>query len=388
MSLFFTRSVGATAQQLLSERLTERTGVVGKVRIKDARSNSAWWASGRLRADLISTMPIDVFKRFDGTQVEQVKPPVLITPEGSNSLMTDWMYCTTVDLDDVGNTVGIIRAFDGAGRPAVIELQPIDEVVVRRDRKGVVTYKIGGTTYQQHEVWHERQFPISGSPVGLSPLAHAAMSLNTAMSAQRFAVEWFGNSAVPASHLKNVDKTVSPKEARVVKDRFKAAVSNGDVFVTGKDWEYHMLAAKENEQTWVGSQELSSADIARFRGVPGDMIDVATKGSSVTYANITQRNLQLFIINVGPAVYRREQAFSARLLPQPRYAKLNTGALLRMDLAGRYEAYKTAIGARFLTPNHARELEDWPRLTPEDEAEFARLFPTNSNPQRANSGGQ
>lgn len=388
MSLFFSRAVGSSAAQLVAERTGSRSDPLrAPVSARVARQNSVWWAAQRLRADLISTMPVNVYRKVSGVGVEMAKPPVLVTPDGSDSLWVDWMAASQRDLDSVGNTIGIIRATDGLGYPAVIELQPIEDVTVRRSKGGVVDYSIGGKAYDARDIWHERQFPVSGTPVGLSPLAAAAQSLNTTISAQRFAVEWFGNSAVPASHLRNVEKTVKATEARVVKERFKEAVSAGDVFVTGKDWEYNMLAAKENERSWVQTLEWGGAEAARFLGVPGDMIDLPTKGSSVTYANITQRNLQLFIINIGPAVMRREAAFSARLVSKPRYVKLNPGALMRMDLKGRYEAYGIAIENRFKTVTEVRALEDDLPYTPEQEAEFARLFPTSSNPARSNPGG-
>jgi HK97 family phage portal protein len=352
-----------------------------------ARRNSAWWAAQRLRADLISTMPVDIFRRAAGVQVEQKKPPLFINPEGGTSLWCDWMYSTTIDLDSVGNTFGIIRARDGLQLPSMIELVPYEDVTVRRSKKGVVDYRIGRTTYTANEIWHERQHTISGSPVGLSPTAYAAMSLNGSMSAAQFALDWFGNSTVPASHLKNIEKTIDPAKADAIKARFKAAVSAGDVFVTGKDWEYNMLSAKGNEAQFIETMKFGATEAARYLGVPGDMIDVPTDGSAITYANITQRNLQLFIINIGPAIARREAAFSTRLLPQPRYAKLNPGALLRMDLAGRYAAYKVGIDARFQTVDEVRDLEDLPPLTPDQVAQFAALFPNKATQPTAPQGG-
>jgi len=332
-------------------------------------------------------MPIDIYRKLDGVGVEVKKSPFFTSPEGGDSLWCDWMGASQRDLDTVGNTVGIIRARDGLQLPSVIELQPIEDVTVRRSKYGVVSYSIGGKSYDAKDIWHERQFPVSGTPVGLSPLAAAAMAMNTAISAQRFAVDWFGNSAVPASHLRNTERTVKPGDAARVKERFKASVANGDVFVTGKDWEYSMLAAAENERSWVSTLDWGAAEAARFLGVPGDMIDLPVKGSSITYANITQRNLQLFIINIGPAVVRRETAFSRRLLAQPRYAKLSPEALMRMDLLGRYQAYEIAIRTRIKTVSEVRALEDDLPLTPEQEAEFGRLFPTSSNPNRSNPGG-
>jgi phage portal protein BeeE len=121
-------------------------------------------------------------------------------------------------------------------------------------------------------------------------------------------------------------------------------------------------------------------DIARFFGVPGDLIDAAVSGSSVTYANISQRNLQFLIMNLGPAVGRREDTFSRKLVSGPRYVKLNTDALLRMDPAARAQMFKTQIDSRTLAPSEARALEDRPPFTEDQLAEFDRLFGSRSVP--------
>ena len=64
---------------------------------------------------------------------------------------------------------------------------------------------------------------------------------------------------------------------------------------------------------------------------------------AITYANISQRNLQFLIMHLGPAVGRREDAFSRKLVSNPRYVKLNTDALLRMDPAETSKRYIRAI---------------------------------------------
>lgn len=374
MSLFVKR--GQTPGELVGDRTRLRTTRGARVSRGDALTHSVTWAALRLRADLISTMPVDVFRRIEGVQVEQNKPPVFVTPGGKNVSWNEWCYSTQVDLDSVGNTVGIITARDGLGLPSVIELVDIDEVTFKGKGSRLTKVKIGRTEYEPDQIWHEKQFTLSGRPIGLSPIAHAARSLNGYLSAAQFAEEWFGNSTVPGGHLKNTAKTLDKKQAAAVKENFKATVAAGDVWVSGNDWEYSMLSAKASESAFLEQMKYSDSEACRFFGVPGDMVDVETSTGSITYANVTQRNLQLLIMNIGPAIVRRESAWSRLLLPQPRYAKLNRGALLEMDLKSRYEAHGTAIDKRFLAPSEVRELENRPPFTEEQEAEFARLFPS------------
>jgi HK97 family phage portal protein len=115
-------------------------------------------------------------------------------------------------------------------------------------------------------------------------------------------------------------------------------------------------------------------DVARFFGVPADLIDGAVSGQSITYANITERMLNFLVVNLGPAVSRRESAMSERILAAPRFAKLNTKALLRMDPKSEVEQLGMSIDSRIMTPNEARAILDREPLTDDDYAQFDRLF--------------
>lgn len=343
--------------------------------------NSVVWACLRLRADLISTSPVDCYRNLDGRAVEFTTPQVLKAPGGAACGIVEWLYSTQVDLDRFGNCYGIITARDGLGLPARIELVPAESVTVMT-KSGVVTgYRIGDRVYEPGDIWHEKQFTVAGVPVGLSPLAAAALTLSTSLSAQEFAADWFSGAGVPASHLKNTAKTLDSTEADTIKERFNTSVTSGDVFVTGADWDYQMLGAKASESSFIEAQHATGADMCRFLGVPGDMVDVNEKTGSVTYANITQRNLQLLIMNLGPAVTRREVALSS-LLPQPRYVKLNTDAVvLRMDPTTRAELNKVLLESYQRAPSEVREKDDLPPFTPEQIAEIQALSPKKSQPE-------
>lgn len=364
------------ATELLGYRTSARSKMgPRKVSRKDALRLSVVWACLRLRADLISTMPVDVYRLDrDGVRLKQTTPPILDTPGGPDVGIEEWLYSSNVDLDSTGNAVGIITAVDGALRPARIELQPIDSVTFQM-RGGELTYKIGNKVYDRTQIWHERQFTTSGSPIGLSPIAYAAMAINNHLSSQEFAAAWFDNSAIPGGILKNTGKTLKRGEARRAKASFQASVKQGEVWVTGSDWDYSPMSAKANDSAFLTQQDASNHDLARYLGVPADIIDLMVSGSAVTYASISQRNLQLLIINLGPAIIRREKTFSRRLVAGPRFVKLNSGALMRMDPKARADMTKIQVDSRTLAPSEARALDDRAPFTPEQVAEFAELFP-------------
>lgn len=353
------------------------------VTTQTALKHSAVWASVRLRADLISSMPIDVFRRLpgEGVDIEVTKPKVLVTPslhgDGQPMDVAEWMYSTQSDLDKMGNTFGAVSERDALGFPSQIEPLAADQVTVVVKKGRIDHYRVGRDKYQPADIWHERQFTTSGSHVGLSPVAYAAASIGGALSAQQFAQDWFSNGAVPGAILKNTAKKLLRHESMEAKELFLASVRVGEPFVTGNDWEYSMLQAKASESEFIREMEFSISDIARFFGVPGDMIDAPVSGSSVTYANVTQRNLQLLIMNLGPAVMRRERALT-RLTPNPRRVKLNTDAILRMDPQTRQDVFKVQIDSRTLAPSEARALDNRAPYTPEQLQEFATLFPSKA----------
>ncbi len=370
-----------TPEQLIAMQRDLRTGGGGVHVTNDtALRHSAVWACLRVRADLLSTMPVDVYRRVGGVQVEVPTPPVLVNPGGLRIGIQEWLYSTQIDLDRAGNCFGVITERsgvigpDGRGLPARIDLVSLGEVTIRAQGPEITEIRIGGQKYDPADIWHERQFTVAGLPLGLSPVAYAAWGIEESLNAQRFAREWFGGGAIPLAELTNTAKKINRDEAKVAKDAFRAAVSTGDLFVHGNDWEYKPIQAVAAQSSFLEARQFGLTEISRFFGCPADLIDAAVSTGNITYASITQRNLQFLIMNLGPAVTRREDALSRGLVPRPRYVKLNRSALLAMDPEARARTIATRVASRTLAPSEARALDDLAPFTDDQMAEFDRLF--------------
>jgi HK97 family phage portal protein len=292
----------------------------------------------------------------------------------------------------LGNAFGLITERSGTGLPARIDLVPAQEcaVVPRPGGKSADypdgwQYRICGELYRPADVWHERQYTVSGLPVGLSPVAYAALTIGEYLSIQDFALDWFGNGGVPLAHLRNTQKTFDAATADKVKDRFKSSVAAGDIFVSGSDWEYTMIQADQAGSAWLEAKQFGISDVARFFDCPGDLIDAVVSGGHITYANVTERNLQFLTLHLGPSIARREKALS-KLLPNPRYVKFNTDALLRMDPKSAADLIKVQIDSRTTTPDEARELANKPPLTPEQIDQFLTFWPPRGTTVEPGSG--
>ena len=379
---YFGEFPGATAADIIPHRLNMQLAPGHMVNNESALRHSAVWACLRLRAGLISTFPVDVYRRgqYGIADVEVTKPPIFLQPGGATGFdFMEFMYSTQFDLDRVGNTVGIILEKNGYGLPSVIELVPLAWVGVNIHDNVLVEYYIRGKSYPPSMIWHEKQYTVAGFHLGLSPIMYAAWSIGEHLSIQDFAISWFTNGGIPRSHLQNqVQTTISDGQAAAIKARLKESVHTGDALVTGKDWTYSMVTAEQTGSEWIEARKMGPSDIARFFDCPSDLIDGAISGQSVTYANVAQRNLQFLTMQLGPAVMRRENSLN-KWLPDRQFCKLNTKSMLRMDPLAQAQVINYQIQSRTLAPSEARLLDDKPPLTASQIAEFDRFWPPKAD---------
>lgn len=368
---------GATAADVIPHRLGMQLAPGHMINNESALRHSAVWACLRLRANLISTFPIDVFRKseYGLPHLKVASPPVILKPGGEPCDYMEWMYSTQFDLDRAGNAIGVITKRNGYGLPAEIQLVPLAWVSVNIIDNVLTEYFIRGRSYRPDQIWHEKQYTVAGFHLGLSPIMYAAWCIGEHLSIQDFAISWFTSGGIPRAHLKNdVQATITNAQAEEIKARAKESIHTGDVLVTGKDWTYSMIQPQQTGMEWLEARRLGPVDIARFLDCPSDLIDAAVSGSSVTYANVVQRNLQLLIMSLGPAVVRRENALN-KLLPNRQFVKINTDALMRMDPSARARFLAELIQARILAPSEARLIEDRPPFTESQMAEFDRFWP-------------
>lgn len=380
MSLWSRAQKRAATLEALGVALRSR-GLTGPGNVTDASAlrSSAMWAAARIKADLVSTFPVDVFRKVEGVQFELPKPGVLEFPGGEFWPFIRWMWASEFDLTRGGNSIGLIEERYANGMPAKVTLQPTGKCEVFQ-KKGMPThkYRIDGKEYFPEQVYHDLNYPVPGLPVGLSPMAMAAWEISGNLSMQKFAMDWFSGSAVPKARLRNtkrsLENTETNNEARRLKDRYDATVTSGGTFVHGVDWELSFMQAETNDITWLEGRRFGLTEMARFFGVPADLLDAAVSApGSITYQSALQRNLQFLVMHLGPEVIRREWSLSS-LLVRPKYVKLNTNGLLRMDPQTQAEVIDMKIRNRTLTNPEARELDERKPLTEAEIALFEKLY--------------
>jgi HK97 family phage portal protein len=365
-----TQRRGSNLPDVLGEATRARLGGGAPVPVGWSGSLAipAVWAATRLRADLISTLPVQTYQRRPDGSAERVEnPPVLEAPSADGGDIVNWLSAGSLALDLRGNNFGIIVDWDARGLPAQIELQHPDTCQVRKRSDGSLYYAIAGKPFERSQVWHERVNDVPGSPVGLSPIASMARSLGIAIAAEQFGADFFRDGAHPTALLMNEKTDTIPQEAAaIVKQRFLAALNGTrEPVVLGGSWKYEQLSIAPNESQFLETLRFGVDQVARIFAVEPEQVGGGGgSGSTITYANREQRAIDWLAYKFGPYVIRRERALS-RLTGPGRFVKLNVGGLLRTDLLTRYRSYAIGLRNGVLALDEPRELEDRLPLTAE-----------------------
>lgn len=396
MSLFFGRERRIFDASRWAIPLNSQVGPLGTTITATSSEASlqrvAVWASVALLCGVAGMLPVDAFLQGGDGPREKPLPTWMEDPAGDGYGLGDWLYQYVASHCLRGNGYGIVLARGRTGLPEQIVLQHPDEVGVRRDpQTGVPQWRVCGTEIPASQMWHQRAYPMPGRLLGLSPIAHQALTIGLSLSLLRFGNQFFSDGAHPTAMLKTA-ANLKEGQVRTAKQRFMAAVAGREPVVLGGDWEFKAIQIAPEESQFLETNRMTSAECARIFG-PGvpEILGYET-GAPMTYSNIEQKNIQLLIYALDPWLVRIERAMTG-CLPPGEYIKVNRKALLRTDLLTRMQAYQLAIRNHIQAPSEARALEDLPPLTPEQRDEFPAISsaPVNgappANPDPAGGGG-
>lgn len=335
---------------------------------ESAMAVSAVWACVRLVSDAISMMRIQRFKMSpDGTPV-LIPTGALLDQPAAGRTFPEWIYEVMVSLLLRGNAYGRILAMDPREHvPSQIELQSPDRVSLRANGDGTRSWWFGNVLVPNDQVWHVRGFAFPGATLGLSPITYAVTTLSLAARAEDFAERFFADGAHPTSIL-TTDHTVDQATAQIIKDRFRTAVNGREPVIMGLGLKHEQIQISPEESQFLLTQRFSVSQIARFFGVPAEMIG-GESGGSLTYANVEQRSLDFLTYCIQPWLTRIEASLSM-MLPVDQYVRFDTSVLTRTDAETHAKVQAMQLAARVRTTDELRRQDGLPPLTDAQKAEL------------------
>ena len=383
MSILFRGHEARNADSLAETLAANRGGVPyrgGPVGSDQALRLGAVWSCIDLICRL-AALPVSQYSKTpDGAPIE-VAPSALLTSPSPTVSPIGWRRQIYMSWLTRGNLFGAVTARSPLMYPTGAEILDPNRLSARRAREGApVEWLVDGKSLGP-DLLHWPAFTVPGSSIGLSPLEYASRMIGLGLSAGQFGAQWFDDGAHPSSVL-TTDKPVDAEQAATIKARFLAAIRGREPAVLGLGMKYESIQIAPNESQFLETIKANKADVAGFFLVPPEMIG-GESGNSMTYANIEQRSLGYLTWNAGWWITLLEEFLSAQV-PPAEYVKINTGALVKVDLKTQAEVETLRIRGGWGKPDEARAHEERPPL-PAGEGERTVWPPYSSSAPAAKS---
>lgn len=339
------------------------------VSVDRALGLDAVWAAVRLIAETGGSLPLRTYRETASQRFEVDDHPAPLlsrAPNRESSAVEVWSQ-VLAHLTLWGNAfVGIERRGN-----SIIGLWPIEpsRVRVTRDR-GLRRFEHSredGTrrTYSEAEVIHVRGLSLDGL-TGMSPISYERETIGTGLAQQRHAGELVANKATPSGVLELPEgQTMAPDMLERLAAQWKRLYGRrgsnaGGTAILEGGVKFKPVSLPPEDLEFVAQRKLTVQAIARIFNIPPELLG-GESGGSMTYSNVAAQARQFLTYGLSPWLERIEGALNRHpalgLASAGLRCEFDTQRLLRADTKTRYETYKIALDAGFVSREEVREWE-------------------------------
>jgi len=346
-------------------------GMVGRTPVteKSVFGLSAYWAGVRRISESVAMLPVDVFKKVNGTR-SMVDHPVeyLLNAEANyQTCAFDFTQILITSAINHGNGLAIIER-DRFGTPTGLvnvsreicePLKYDDELYWKVEIKEAGNKK-ESLLVKDRDIINLRGFG-SDPVIGLSAIQAHKQNLGLSIAAQDYGADFYNRGT-------RIDGFI--EYAGVLKPETKDAISqqwsnnygaNGTrgTAILDAGSKYHRLGLPPQDAQFIETRKFQKNEIATILGIPSHMIN---EMDGATFSNIEHQSIEFVTYGIGSWIEKIEQEYRRKLLKESEkrnhYFKHNVDRLLRTDVKTKGEYYRlmTDIGA--YTINDVLELED------------------------------
>lgn len=230
-------------------------------------------------------------------------------------------------------------------------------VELTEDGTGVI-YKIGDSELYGRDVIHVKGFAQASSLRGLSPLENARQTIGAGLATEEFGARFFCQGTTLSGVVEHPGNP-KPGEvavlARMLKKSHSGAKNAHAVGILTGGATFKAISVTPEQAQFLETQRFNRLAIAGIFRVPAYMLDPTV--SSSWGSGVEEQHNWFVAQTLMPWLVRIEQAFSA-VLPAGQSLRFNVNARMRVKTSERYQAYRTAIEAGFMSVDEVRVLED------------------------------
>lgn len=354
---------------------------------------SAVWSAVSMIADDVAKLPLDVYRRRQGTNgrdFDDRHPAWWVVRRKANSEQSAFVFWQTLMVHALiwGNGYAYILR---NGRGEVAEMLPLlpDRTAPERIN-GQLWYTTettrGGGPYlkalRPDEVYHIHGISIDGIQ-GCDLVEKFRNSVGLCLAAEGFSSKFFKHGA-RTSGILELPSTMTDKAGDKIEQGFRKFHEGPEnwfkTVILREGAKFHQASVKPQEAEMTTTREQQVREIARWYRMPPSRLGIA---DSVSYNSKSEDNLAYLDSCLSPWLAAITAECWMKLLTEDQqdadshYFEHNTGALLRMNGLQRHQVYAIGIRNSIYSPNEVRAMEN---MNPRDDNEGDKFAPLTKAP--------
>jgi len=346
-------------------------GMVGRTPVneKSVFGLSAYWAGVRRISESVAMLPVDVFKKVNGTR-SMVDHPVeyLLNAEANyQTCAFDFTQILITSAINHGNGLAIIER-DRFGTPTglvnvsreICEPLKYDDELYWKVEVKEAANKTESLLVKDRDIINLRGFG-SDPVIGLSAIQAHKQNLGLSIAAQDYGADFYNRGTRIDGYIE-YQGVLKPETKDAISQQWSnnyGANGTRGTAILDSGSKYHRLGLPPQDAQFIETRKFQKNEIATILGIPSHMIN---EMDGATFSNIEHQSIEFVTYGIGSWIEKIEQEYRRKLLKESEkrnhYFKHNVDRLLRTDVKTKGEYYRlmTDIGA--YTINDVLELED------------------------------
>ncbi|MGV6840574.1 MAG: phage portal protein [Planktomarina sp.] len=339
------------------------------VNAKTSMEHSAVWACVRKTAEMISSLPLDHYRKAENGSRDRLDDDlaeiIKISPNRDQTAVEYWEGLVAQVLLQ-GNSYSE-RLFIGNN---LVGLRPLLSCTPERTKDGSFQYGVLDRGKKEilpaDKVFHLRGFG-AGDGLGMSVVRYGANSIGAALAADSTASSIFSNAAMPAGVLYS-DQTLNPNQRNQLQamlETYTGSSKSGKTMVLEAGLKWLQLQMNPEDAQLLDTRRFNVEDICRWFGVPPIVIGHASDGQTMWGSGVEAILTSWLVLGVNPLLTRIEQRLKKDLIPVAKrrheYFEYNREAMIQMDSKAKAELLKVMALTGTNTANERRAKLNYPR---------------------------
>lgn len=218
-------------------------------------------------------------------------------------------------------------------------------------------------TYDESEIFHMAGLGYDGIQ-GYSVITLARESIGLGLSTEEFGARYFGEGSHPGlviTHPQKLDSQVAKNMREMINEKYSGLGKAHKIMLLQDGMKPEPIDFSPEDSQFLETRKFQTVEIARWFNLPPHMLKDLDRA---TFSNIEHQSMEFINYNMGVWLILWESELNKLFFgdSDEYFVEFLRDSFLRGDTLNRYDAFGKAILSGFMTPNEARERENWPKL--------------------------